>query len=225
MLKRVFISILLVGTLGLTFQNCAKGDGDRSMEYVVKKENTDPALIADENIFDAVDGISTNTNALSCFQNYITVFEWKNSGANLMNEKPVLGASKVITLKLKAGKFSDPRIASDWRIEPMLNTDDSGATSASLQFLKMRPSSDSLDCFFMRVGGEHDLSAGLANVFFKDVGSEADANTFIGFLRHHEQFIACKVSSGIGNVELKSDDQNSALLSPSEAFILKRGCY
>ncbi|MBL7556630.1 MAG: hypothetical protein JNM24_12490 [Bdellovibrionaceae bacterium] len=225
MLKRSSILISLIGILVLTFQNCSKGDGEHSMEYVVKKENTEPALVADEQILDVVKGISNNTNALFCFQNYITVFEWKNSSANLMSEKPVLGASKIVSLKLKEGILSDPRISSDWRVEPVLNTDDNGATSASLQFLKARPSTNSLDCFFMRVGGEHDLNAGLANVFFKDIGSEADANTFIGFLRHHEQFIACKVSSGQGNVELKSDDENSTLLSAGQAFVMKRGCY
>lgn len=225
MLKRFIISIALIGILVLTFQNCSKGEGDRSMEYVVKKENTEPPLVADEQILDVVKGISNNSSAMLCFQNYITVFEWKNSNANLMSEKPVLGTSKIVSLRLKEDKVSDPRISSDWRIEPVINIDPGGATSASLQFLKARPSGNSLDCFFMRVGGEYDLNAGLANVFFRDVGSEADANTFIGFLRHQEQFIACRVSSSQGTVELKSDDENSTLLSAGQAFVMKRGCY
>jgi len=225
LLKRAIILVIFSGIFLLTFQNCSKGDADRSMEYVVKKENTSSPLIADGQIYDALEEISANANEVSCFQNYITVFEWKNSNANLMSEKPVLGTSKIVNLKLKAGELTDPRISSDWRIEPVLNTNPSGLTSATVQFLKARSSGETLDCYFMRVSGAHDLNAGLANVFFKDVGAEADANTFIGFLRHHDQFIACKVSSELGKIELKSDESGPLFLPASQAFVLKRGCY
>tara|TARA_B110001454_G_scaffold124375_1_gene116042 strand:- start:26706 stop:27410 length:705 start_codon:yes stop_codon:yes gene_type:complete len=230
----------MVGLLLVTFQNCSQGRDDRSMEYVVKKENNNPTLVADEDITDNLAGLPTGNGSLggtskdplalldsvSCFQNYISVFEWKNPGANLMSEKPVLGSKKMADLKLKDSSFSEANLSTAWRIEGMIKIAKDGSSSSAIQFLKSQvDSSDSLDCYLMRVGDNETLQAGLANVLFHDIGNDLNANIFIGFLRYQEQFIACRVSSGSRDVELKNDGEVSTMLSSSQAFVLKRGCY
>lgn len=240
LLKRAFVSIAVVGSLILTFQNCAQGRDNRSMDYVVKAENNNPTLVADENISDnlaglppgngSFGGISKDPLALldsvACFQNYISVFELKNPGANLMSEKPILGSRKIVSLRLKDTSFSQPNISAGWRIEGVLKVAKDGSSSSAVQFLKaQKDSKEALDCYLMRVGDNETLQLGLANVLFQDIGNDVNANILIGFLRYQEQFIACHVSSGTSNVELKNDGDVPTTLSPARAFVLKRGCY
>ncbi len=240
LLKRAFISIVVIGCLIVTFQNCAQGRDDRSMDYVVKNDNSGPTLVADEGTSDNLAGLPSDNGSLggtskdplavldsvACFQNYISVFELKNPGANLMSEKPVLGSTKIASLRLKDTTFSDPNISAGWRIEGMLKVAKDGSSSSAIQFLKAQiGSKESLDCYLMRVGDNKTLEAGLANVLFQDIGNEVSANILIGFLRHQEQFIACQVKAGSNNVELKNDGEASTILAPAHAFVLKRGCY
>lgn len=234
----VFSFILIV-----LFQNCSQGDGNRSLAYIAKPPPAN-IVIADEETADDIDGIPVNgglgavppgtisggaplsSDPLNCFQNYISVFEWKNPTANLMNEKPVLGDLKIVTLKMNSNGFTSP-IDAGWSIEGeiKIKTDSS---SSSIRFLKELPdSSDSLDCYFMRVatGDTATLSNGKANVLLPNLGSNPATNTFSGFLRYSEQFIACKVTSSRKNIELKSSGESSTYLNYNQAFVIKRGCY
>lgn len=236
MLVSIGIAVILI----VTFQNCARGGDERSMAYVIKNDNPNSAWVVDDNIVDNTQGLASENgkqgvtdgdplsalDSLSCFQNYISVFEWKNSSANLMSEKPVLSTDKLISLKLKTDQFSDPRILSGWRIEGLIKISNEGQSSSALQFLKAQAnSSDSLDCYFMRAKDGATLQSGLANVLFKNIGADSDANIFAGFLRHSEQFIACRISSGHGDIEFKNEGQESTILNSLKAFVLKRGCY
>lgn len=203
------------------------------MAYVVP-DPPNPAVVADSGVIDFTEGLSGDNStqgqpkddSLACFRNYISVFEWKNPSANLMSEIPQLSASKLGTLNLASDIFSDASISLGWRIEGMVKVSKDGQSSSALQFLKSQAdSSDSLDCYFMRAVDKATRDAGLANVLFKNVGADLDANIFLGFLRYSEQFIACRVTSGHGDIELKNEGESSMILSSSQAFILKRGCF
>lgn len=229
--------------LVLLFQNCSQGEGSRSRQYVVKKENKSNFLIVDEEINDDVSHVPENgglgaggdpadpysmLDAKVCFQEYISVFPWGNENANLMNERPLVGSSKFATMRLFKNVVNSSSTTNGWSVEGMLKINNDGSTSSSVKFIKaIATSPDSLDCFLMRVGANDSatLEEGLANTLFQNIGTDLSANILVGFLRHEQQFIACRVSSGQGIVHLKGYEQEDVDLNSSQAFILKRGCY
>jgi hypothetical protein len=229
----LFSSLFLM----ILFQNCTQGDGYRSQAYVVKDVEAG-SIVADAETADNLGGISSgglgvggtlvlSKDPLSCFQNYITIFEWKNPSANLMVERPVLGTIKIGTLKLNSNGFTSP-IDAGWAIEGSIDIKSNGSSSTSIRVLKEVPNSgDSLDCYFMSVASNDTktLEDGLGNVFLPNVGGEPSSNIFVGFIRYQEQFIACRVTESKKNIELKNTGESSLFLTFDHAFIIKRGCY
>ncbi|MBL7545226.1 MAG: hypothetical protein JNL11_15515 [Bdellovibrionaceae bacterium] len=245
-LSYYFKIIIMLGLLIVTFQNCSQDEGARSRSFVVKKEVDNNVLITDEEINDniselpensgfgdVVDGAENSGSSIVssrvCFQEYITAFSWLNPNADLMNEKPILGTKKLATIKLNKNAYSTVPTTWGWSVEGSIKPSvDGDSTVTSIRFLKANTETlDSLDCYLMRVGKNDTatLSDGLANTFFKNIGQNRAANTLVGFVRYEQQFIACRVSTGNGDVQLRSQGDVDQVLSSSQAFILKRGCH
>jgi hypothetical protein len=249
-LFRVVKVIFLLSCLMVLFQNCAQDEGFRSRAFVVGDgDDANNIFVVDQGTKDDSDKYAGDNDAQgglpptdgtngdggtsvadldprTCFQNYISVFEWRNPTANLMSVKPILGPKKLATLPLNQNGFSSPEIYTGWSIEGSLSMNPDSTTSTSIRIIKAVPASSvQLDCYLMRVADLPTLDAGLANVLYKNVGSDPSANTLKGFIRFEEQFIACRVISGNEGVEFANKIDWPFSLSSNQAFIIKRGCY
>lgn len=227
-----FITLLIV-----LFQNCSNEEGTRSGSYFVKPPQDTNALIADVEMNDtfsaAIDDGSLGTADPSvpfidpevCYRDYVSVFAWNNPSADLMDEPPVVGRTKISSIKV-SGDYSSAAVTSGWRIENILKTTSRG-TQLIVKFLKSgSESSHSLNCYLVRFSAQAELDSGVANVLYSNLGLDTTANLLTGFLRNTKQYIACKVSGDASeSIEIVSSEGSSTVVSSNQPFILKRGCY
>jgi hypothetical protein len=163
-----------------------------------------------------------------CFRDYMTVFKWTNPDADITAEAPTYEMKKIATIKFLNGAPAPiPPSDNGWFLSGYVTVKSDGSTQSTVKFWKNNQTNpdESLDCALKRLGESNVAADPFANLIFQNMGLDQAANNVVGFLRSSEQFMACKVSKGNSNVEIKDADGTVLKLGANEPFILKRGCY
>jgi hypothetical protein len=225
--------------MSLLFNNCSQfkaGSSVQSLELASEGDltlQTNGGLATDSSSPDAVEGSETqfvvgpSLDDRTCFRDYLTIFSWTNPEQRPLENAPILGANKLSTVKLfQEGPAPVPSRPDGWFISGYVIQRPDGGTQQALKINKaVSTSTDSLDCYLMRLGNQSTVTSDLANTEFRNIGIDQTLNTLIGFLRHRDQYIACKVTQGSGSVIVASQGGPNYEIAATQAFVIKRGCY
>ncbi len=234
---RRFHYILWLFALSLLFNNCGKfnaaGISTESSGTETLSSSGSPNQSTDGESVDQVQGVENqfvigpSLDDRTCFRDYLTVFPWDNPAEDLTEVAPMLNSQKIQTIKmLKDQPAPVPQRPDGWFISAYVMTKPDGSTHQAIKFNKGdNLSLDSLDCYIMRLNATSSSTTGLANLAFQNIGIDNNLNTLIGFLRSREQFIACKVSRGVGSIIIAGDQGRMLEIPANKPFVIKRGCY